>query len=53
MELIVKKCMKCGAEVEVLKDCTCNDCGIVFGSWEYLVVRLFPYVFPDDYLGNI
>ena len=27
-ELIIKKCMKCGAMVEVLKDCTCKDCGI-------------------------
>ena len=27
--MILKKCMKCGAEVEVLKNCTCNDCGIV------------------------
>ena len=22
------KCMKCGAMVEVIKDCTCDDCGI-------------------------
>ena len=27
-ELIIKKCMKCGAMVEVLKDCTCDNCGI-------------------------
>lgn len=27
-ELLLKKCMKCGALVEVLKDCTCDDCGI-------------------------
>lgn len=26
--MIIKKCMKCGAMVEVLKDCTCDDCGI-------------------------
>ena len=28
MELIIRKCMKCGATVEVLKDCTCDNCGI-------------------------
>lgn len=28
MELIIKKCLKCGAMVEVLKDCTCENCGI-------------------------
>ncbi len=27
-ELIIKKCMKCGAKVEVLQDCTCDNCGI-------------------------
>ena len=27
-ELIIKKCQKCGAIVKVLKDCTCDDCGI-------------------------
>ena len=27
-ELVIKKCLKCGALVEVLKDCTCGDCGI-------------------------
>ena len=27
-ELIIKKCLKCGAVVEVLHDCTCADCGI-------------------------
>ena len=25
---MIKKCMKCGATVEVLKDCTCDNCGI-------------------------
>lgn len=28
MELIIKKCPKCGATVEVLKDCKCENCGI-------------------------
>ena len=27
-ELIIKKCEKCGALVEVLEDCTCENCGI-------------------------
>ncbi len=28
MEYIIKKCNKCGAIIQVLKDCTCNDCGV-------------------------
>lgn len=27
-ELIIKKCQKCGAIVKVIKDCTCDNCGI-------------------------
>ena len=27
-ELIIKKCPKCDALVKVIKDCTCNNCGI-------------------------
>lgn len=27
-ELVIKKCMSCGAMVEVLQDCNCNGCGI-------------------------
>ena len=27
-ELIIKKCLKCGATVQVLHDCTCVGCGI-------------------------
>ena len=27
-ELIIKKCQKCGALVEVINDCNCNECGI-------------------------
>ena len=29
MKTVYKKCYKCGAMVEVLKDCTCKNCGIV------------------------
>lgn len=25
----IRKCKKCGAIVEVIKDCTCNNCGIM------------------------
>lgn len=28
MELIIKKCLKCGAMVEAIKDCICDNCGI-------------------------
>lgn len=28
-ELILKKCKKCGAMVNVINDCDCNDCGIM------------------------
>lgn len=28
MEFVIKKCLKCGATVEVLHDCTCDNCGI-------------------------
>ena len=27
-ELIIKKCLKCGAIVKIIKDCECDDCGI-------------------------
>ena len=27
-ELIIKRCKSCGAMVTVLKDCTCENCGI-------------------------
>lgn len=27
-EFIIKKCLKCGAMVKVLEDCTCENCGI-------------------------
>ncbi len=28
-KLVLKKCNKCGALVEVLKDCTCDNCGVI------------------------
>lgn len=27
-ELIIKKCSKCGATVRIIKDCSCENCGI-------------------------
>lgn len=28
-ELVIKKCLSCGATIEVIEDCKCNGCGIV------------------------
>ena len=28
-ELVLKKCLKCGAIVKIVKDCNCDDCGII------------------------
>lgn len=28
-ELVIKQCKSCGATVNVLEDCTCNNCGII------------------------
>ena len=28
-EFKIRKCNKCGATIEILKDCTCDNCGIV------------------------
>jgi superoxide reductase len=27
-ELVLKKCLKCGALIKVITDCTCEECGI-------------------------
>lgn len=27
-ELVIKKCLKCDALIEIIKDCNCDDCGI-------------------------
>ena len=37
-ELVIKECAKCGARVEVLKDCTCDNCGIKCCGEEMKVV---------------
>ena len=28
MNLVLKKCLKCGALIKVIKDCNCPECGI-------------------------
>lgn len=28
-ELIIKKCLKCGATIKVIKDCECAECGLI------------------------
>ena len=38
-KLIIKKCNKCGALVEVLKDCTCSDCCIVCCDKEMITLK--------------
>lgn len=39
-EFNFKKCAKCGALVEVLKDCTCENCGIVCCGEKLINVQL-------------
>lgn len=39
-ELIIKKCLKCGALVEVINDCNCDNCGIKCCGEK--MVELFP-----------
>lgn len=38
-EFEVKKCLKCGAMVEVLTPCTCNNCGIKCCGEEMVSLR--------------
>ena len=38
-EIIIKKCPKCGATVEVLHDCTCNNCGILCCNQPMLTLK--------------
>ena len=37
-ELVIKKCKSCGALVQILKDCTCDNCGIKCCSEEMKVL---------------
>ena len=36
---VLKKCKKCGAFVEVLEDCTCENCGIKCCGQEMEIIR--------------
>ena len=38
-ELTLKKCMSCDALVKVIKDCTCNNCGIKCCEKEMAVIK--------------
>lgn len=39
MDLIIKKCSKCGAMVEVINDCNCDNCGIKCCNEQMEVVK--------------
>lgn len=28
-DLVIKKCLKCGAIIKVIENCSCDDCGII------------------------
>ena len=36
---MLKKCLKCGAIVEVLKDCTCENCGVKCCGEEMKIIK--------------
>lgn len=38
-ELLIKKCMECGATVEVIEDCKCPNCGIKCCGKEMSVLK--------------
>ena len=38
-EIVLKKCKNCGAIVKVIKDCTCDGCGIKCCSDEMITVK--------------
>ena len=37
--MVLKKCMKCGALVKVLKDCNCDNCGIKCCNEEMTIIK--------------
>lgn len=39
-ELVIKKCLKCGAIVKVIEDCDCDDCGILCCG--KLMIKMLP-----------
>ncbi len=38
-DLVLKKCLKCGALVKVIEDCNCENCGITCCGEKMTVVR--------------
>ena len=38
-ELVIKKCFKCGAMVEVVEDCKCQNCGIMCCGQPMLAIK--------------
>ena len=38
-KLVLKKCNNCGALIEILKDCTCDDCGIICCDREMVTLK--------------
>ena len=38
-ELVIKKCIKCGALVEEIQDCTCDNCGIQCCGEEMKIIK--------------
>ena len=38
-ELVLKKCIKCGAIIKVIDDCNCNDCGIKCCNEDMKIVK--------------
>ena len=49
-EYVVRKCMKCGALVRVLEDCTCDGCGIKLepNSTDGVVEKHLPSYVEED-----
>lgn len=37
--MILKKCKKCGALVKILKDCTCDNCGVKCCNEEMNIIK--------------
>ena len=37
--MVLKKCMKCGTLVKVLKDCNCDNCGIKCCNEEMTIIK--------------
>lgn len=38
-ELVIKRCLKCGAIVRVIEDCSCDDCGLVCCGEKMKIVK--------------